>query len=65
MSSFPLPYVPSETVGFAPQRLERITEIMAREVEEKKARGVSMLIARHGRIVYRQSVGALQPGCQK
>ena len=32
MSSLPLPYAPSETVGFLPQRLERITEIMAREV---------------------------------
>ena len=35
---------------------------MAREVEEKKAPGVSMLIARHGKIAYRQSVGALAPG---
>ncbi len=62
MSSFALPYAPSETVGFIPQRLERITAIMARQVEEKKAPGVSMLIARHGRIAYRQSVGALRPG---
>jgi CubicO group peptidase (beta-lactamase class C family) len=35
---------------------------MARQVEEKKAPGVSMLIARHGKIAYRQSVGALTPG---
>jgi CubicO group peptidase (beta-lactamase class C family) len=62
MSSFALPYAPSETVGFIPQRLERITAIMARQVEEKKAPGVSMLIARHGKIAYRQSVGALGPG---
>ncbi len=62
MSSFALPYAPSETLGFNPQRLERITAIMARQVEEKKAPGVSMLIARHGKIAYRQSVGALRPG---
>ena len=62
MSSFALPYAPSETLGFIPQRLERITAIMARQVEEKKAPGVSMLIARHGKIAYRQSVGALRPG---
>jgi CubicO group peptidase (beta-lactamase class C family) len=62
MTSFALPYAPSETVGFIPQRLERITAIMARQVEEKKAPGVSMLIARHGKIAYRQSVGALRPG---
>jgi CubicO group peptidase (beta-lactamase class C family) len=62
MSSFALPYAPSETLGFIPERLERLTAIMAREVEEKKAPGVSMLIARHGKVAYRQSVGALGPG---
>jgi CubicO group peptidase (beta-lactamase class C family) len=62
MSSFALPYAPSETLGFIPERLERLTAIMARQVEEKKAPGVSMLIARHGHIAYRQSVGALRPG---
>src|SRR6201999_4464480 len=62
MSSFALPYAPSETLGFIPERLERITAIMARQVEEKKAPGVSMLVARHGRIAYRQWVGALRGG---
>jgi CubicO group peptidase (beta-lactamase class C family) len=62
MSSFGLSYAPSETLGFIPERLERLTDIMARQVEEKKAPGVSMLIARHGKIAYRQSVGVLRPG---
>jgi CubicO group peptidase (beta-lactamase class C family) len=62
MSSFGLSYAPSETLGFIPERLERLTAIMARQVEEKKAPGVSMLIARHGKIAYRESVGALRPG---
>jgi len=62
MSSFALPYGPSETLGFIPERLERLTFVMAREVEERKAPGVSMLIARGGRIAYRQSVGLLRPG---
>ena len=62
MSSFGLSYAPSETLGFIPERLERLTEIMGRHVEEKKAPGVSMLIGRHGKIAYRQSVGALRPG---
>jgi CubicO group peptidase (beta-lactamase class C family) len=61
MSSFALPYASSETLGFIPGRLERLTAIMARQVEEKKAPGVSMLIARYGKIAYRQSVGALRP----
>jgi CubicO group peptidase (beta-lactamase class C family) len=62
MSSDALSYAPSETLGFIPERLERLTRIMTRQVEEKKAPGVSMLIARYGRIAYRQSVGALRPG---
>jgi CubicO group peptidase (beta-lactamase class C family) len=62
MSSFALPYARSETLGFIPERLDRLTAIMARKVEEKKAPGVSMLIARHGQIAYRESVGALRPG---
>ena len=62
MSSSPLPYAPSETLGFIPERLDQFAVVMARAVEEKKAPGVSMLIARHGKIAYRQSVGALRPG---
>jgi CubicO group peptidase (beta-lactamase class C family) len=62
MSSFGLSYAPSETLGFIPERLERLTAIMARQVDEKKAPGVSMLIARYGKIAYRQLVGVLRPG---
>ena len=62
MSSFALFYAPSETLGFVPRRLEELTAAMSREVEQKKAPGVSMLIARHGKIAYRQMVGALRPG---
>jgi CubicO group peptidase (beta-lactamase class C family) len=35
---------------------------MVRQVLEKKAPGVSMLIARHGKVAYRDFVGALRPG---
>jgi CubicO group peptidase (beta-lactamase class C family) len=62
MTSFGLFYAPSETLGFIPERLERLTTIMAHEVKEKKAPGVSMLIGRHGKIAYREMVGALRPG---
>ena len=62
MSSFALFYAPSETLGFVPRRLEELTAAMSREVEQKRAPGVSMLIARHGKIAYRQMVGALRPG---
>ena len=62
MSDFVLPYVPSERVGFAPERLERLTAVMQRQIEETKAPGLSMLIARHGKFAYRQCLGALRPG---
>ncbi len=62
MSSFVLSYAPSESVGLIPERLMRLTAVMTRQVEEKKAPGVSMLIARHGKIAYRESIGALRPG---
>jgi CubicO group peptidase (beta-lactamase class C family) len=62
MSSFGLFYAPSETLGFIPERLERLTTVMAHEVKEKKAPGVSMLIGRNGKLAYRQLVGALRPG---
>ena len=62
MSSFVLPYAPSESVGFLPDRLERLTAVMARQVDEKKAPGVSMLIARHRKVAYRQCLGELRPG---
>jgi CubicO group peptidase (beta-lactamase class C family) len=62
MSSFLLPYAPSESVGFLPDRLERLTAVMARQIEDKKAPGVSMLIARHGKVAYRQCLGELRPG---
>ncbi len=62
MSSFALFYAPSETLGSVPERLERLTAVMAREVKERKAPGLSMVIARHDKIAYREMVGALRPG---
>ena len=35
---------------------------MARQIEEKKAPGLSMLIARHDKFAYRQCLGSLRPG---
>ena len=34
---------------------------MARQIEDKKAPGLSMLIARHGKVAYRQCLGLLRP----
>ena len=60
MNAFVLPYAPSEREGFIPERLERLTAVMQRQIDEKKAPGASMLIARHGKLVYRQCLGALR-----
>jgi CubicO group peptidase (beta-lactamase class C family) len=62
MNAFVLPYAPSEQEGFIPERLERLTAVMQRQIDERKAPGASMLIARHGKFVYRQCLGALRPG---
>jgi CubicO group peptidase (beta-lactamase class C family) len=57
-SDFP-PYAPSETLGFLPDRLERLTAIIEREIEGR-APGAVMMIARGGKIAYRQCVGRLR-----
>jgi CubicO group peptidase (beta-lactamase class C family) len=62
MPAFALPYVPSEHLGFDPHRLERLTGAMQRQIDERKAPGAAMLIARHGKIGYRQALGDLKPG---
>ncbi len=62
MSASALLYVPSEHLGFDPHRLDRLTLAMQRQIDERKAPGVAMLIARHGKIAYRQALGALKPG---
>ncbi len=59
--TFPLPYAPAETVGLIPERLERMTEVITREIQGK-APGAAMLIARGGMIAYRQCVGQLKEG---
>ncbi len=59
--TFPLPYAPAETVGLIPERLERMTAVIEREIEGK-APGAAMLIARGGKIAYRQCVGRLKAG---
>jgi len=61
MTAPALPQAPPESVGLDPTRLKRLTAFMARQVEEKKAPGVSMLIARNGKIGYRATIGALKP----
>jgi CubicO group peptidase (beta-lactamase class C family) len=62
MSGPVLPYVPSEHLGFDPHRLERLTDAMQRQIDERKAPGIAMMIARHGKVAYLQALGELRPG---
>jgi CubicO group peptidase (beta-lactamase class C family) len=62
MSVFVLPYVPSQKLGFIPERLDRLNTVMQRQIDEKKAPGLSMLISRHGKLAFRQCLGELRPG---
>jgi CubicO group peptidase (beta-lactamase class C family) len=61
MTAFVLPYVPSEHLGFVPDRLDRLTAAMEREIDDGKTPGMSLLVVRHGKVAYRQTLGKLAP----
>ncbi len=50
-------HIEPESAGFSSQRLARIQPVMQRYVDEKKLAGILSLIARAGKIVYREEVG--------
>jgi CubicO group peptidase (beta-lactamase class C family) len=56
------PVAAPEELGLAPGGLERLSSVMAREAEGGHVPGVSMMIARGGKIGYRRVFGALRPG---
>jgi CubicO group peptidase (beta-lactamase class C family) len=56
------PAAAPEELGLATAGLERLSSVMQREVESGHVPGISMLIARRGKIGYRQIFGALRPG---
>jgi CubicO group peptidase (beta-lactamase class C family) len=51
-----------EQAGLSAAGLARLTAVMQREVDAGHVPGVSMLIARGGKLAYRGDVGALRPG---
>jgi CubicO group peptidase (beta-lactamase class C family) len=52
-----LPMAKPEDVGMSSERLERIRPVMQNYVDSKKVPGVATLIARHGKVVYLDTVG--------
>jgi CubicO group peptidase (beta-lactamase class C family) len=56
-----LPTANPVDVGLSPAALSKMTAVMQREVDAHHVPGVSMMIARSGKVAYRQDVGALRP----
>ena len=52
----------AEEAGLSPSALARLTAVMQREVDSRHVPGVSMMIARGGKVAYRRDIGALRPG---
>jgi CubicO group peptidase (beta-lactamase class C family) len=56
-----LPLARPETVGLSSARLERLSEVMQKYVDEGKLGGAVTLIARGGKVAYLQAFGKLDP----
>ena len=56
-----LPYAKPEEVGFSSERLGRVTEMLRTNIAEGEIPGAVLLIARHGKIAYFESLGLLDP----
>ncbi len=56
-----LPQAKPEEVGFSSQRLDRITARLRDDAAEGAVPGFVLLIARHGKVAYFESVGVLDP----
>lgn len=56
-----LPTADPGSAGFSAERLARIAPAIRHEIEAGQYPGAVMLVARHGRIVYLDSVGQLDP----
>ena len=52
-----LPAAPPESLGFSPERLKRIDALMQRYVDDRKLAGVTIAIARDGKVAYLKSAG--------
>jgi len=56
-----LPMGKADELGFAPARLAHITEMLKGNIDKHDIPGAVLLIARHGKIAYFESLGALDP----
>src|SRR5215472_8681996 len=56
-----LPNAKPEDVGFSSERLGRVTEMLRTNIAAGEIPGAVLLIARHGKIAYFESLGLLDP----
>src|ERR1700751_516788 len=56
-----LPRAKPEEVGFSSDRLGRVTEMLRANIAAGEIPGAVLLIARHGKIAYFESLGLLDP----
>src|SRR5579862_6594604 len=54
-----------ETVGLSSERLERITAKVQQSIDDKRIAGAVTLVARHGKVVFFKSQGALDREANK
>src|SRR6516162_2497615 len=57
-----LPVIEPDAIGLSSAGLDLLSAVMQREVDTRHVPGVSMLIARGGKVGYRRDFGALRPG---
>jgi len=51
MTTTPLPLASAESVGFSPERLDRLDDAMQAETAAGHYAGISLMVARHGKLV--------------
>jgi CubicO group peptidase (beta-lactamase class C family) len=53
----PLPIASPGSVGFSPERLDRLDDAMQAEIDAGRYAGISVMVARHGKLVKSQPYG--------
>src|SRR5271170_1388367 len=57
-----LPMAEPDEIGLSRSGLKRLTAVMEREIAAGRAAGLSMLIARNGKVGFTRTLGAIRPG---
>jgi CubicO group peptidase (beta-lactamase class C family) len=61
VTSIPLPMAKAEDIGLSTGALARVGRVLGEEISRGRVPGAVALVARHGRLAYYESFGALRP----